>query len=237
MKLRRLRAGLLLLLAAAFGVVAMVMVKQGEPAGADHGAVVDVVVTTAGITKGTIIDVDHAASVFEVRQVPAIFVPPDALPDPAGAFGRRTTIDVPAGSYLTEGMLRDEGGSAEPPRPDPLLSPPPGMKVVEVSAHLPAAMIDARRQPPVDIYVTGGSRDGSDTTRRLALRVEILAVSTAAESATENLEADDGFDAGWAPTPETVRVALAVTEPVARKLIDVEVAGGRITLLASGSEQ
>jgi pilus assembly protein CpaB len=70
----------------------------------------------------------RAARALEVRQVPARFVPPDALASPSDAVGLRTAATVAAGGYVTVGLL-ESGRLTE--ESGPLLAA--GERAVEVA--------------------------------------------------------------------------------------------------------
>jgi pilus assembly protein CpaB len=80
------------------------------------------------------------------RRVPARFAPPDALPDAAGA---RTAIELPAGAYLTAGVL---GGAKR----DTALAT--GERAVTVRAA--GALETAQPGSRVDVVVSTQTADG-----------------------------------------------------------------------------
>jgi pilus assembly protein CpaB len=89
-----------------------------------------------------------APSDLATRRVPARFAPPDALSDAAGA---RTAIGVPAGAYLTAGVL---GGSGD--REDSALRAGERAVTVRAAGALDAAQPGSR----VDVVVSTQSADG-----------------------------------------------------------------------------
>lgn len=72
----------------------------GDSVARGYGALRPVVVARAGLDAGQAIEPRQAASELELRRVPARFVPPGALENPAAAIGLVPDTGVPAGSYL-----------------------------------------------------------------------------------------------------------------------------------------
>lgn len=106
MKSRRRRALILLSLALASGGLAASRVNDTvERVEARVGRPLPVVVARHSLTPASRID----ASDLAVRQVPRRFVPRDALASPAEATGARMAVALPAGGYVTAGVL---GGAA-----------------------------------------------------------------------------------------------------------------------------
>jgi pilus assembly protein CpaB len=97
-----------------------------------------------------------AAGDVTARRVPARYLPPDALADPAQLAGARTAVPLAAGAFLTVGVLggrtndSDQGAGLRP-----------GQRVVAV--RVAGALVDVQPGSRVDVVVstqpaTGGGR-------------------------------------------------------------------------------
>jgi pilus assembly protein CpaB len=102
-----------------------------------------------------------------VRRVPARYVPPDALADPAQLTGARTAVALAAGSYLTAGVL---GGPTNDSNQGVELRP--GQRAVSV--RVAGALADAQPGSRVDIVVSTQPAVGGGRTFVALENVELL---------------------------------------------------------------
>jgi Flp pilus assembly protein CpaB len=100
---RALGFGLAALLAAV--VAAAIADGYGESVARGYGELRAVVVTSAALPAGRVID-PEARSALELRRVPVRFLPPATLRDPSQALGLVPAATIPAGSYLLASQLR-----------------------------------------------------------------------------------------------------------------------------------
>jgi pilus assembly protein CpaB len=204
------------LLAAA--VAAAIADGYGASVARGYGELRQVVVAGADLDAGKAIEPRQAASELELRRVPARFVPPGALENPAEAIGLVPTVAIPAGSYLLASQLH-------PPRTDAAgaLGLGHGRHPVEISVSGAAALLVAGAQPVgerVDVVVTTEpSGPSSGRTYVAAAAVPLLALAPDGEgTAAEGLAA----------------ATLGLTRPQALKLIAAESFARKVTLLARG---
>jgi Flp pilus assembly protein CpaB len=183
-----------------------------------YGELQPVVVARTDLEAGRAIDPRRAAGALELRRVPARFVPPGVLGNPAEAVGLVPGTAIPAGSYLLASQLR-------PPRPHGAgaLGLGPGRHPVEISVSGADALLLAAPQPAgekVDVVVTtepAGS--GRGRTYVAAAAVPLLALGPGA----------DGVEAEGAAA-----ATLGLTRRQALRLIAAESFARRVTLLARG---
>jgi pilus assembly protein CpaB len=126
----RRRRGLVLLgLALACGGLAASNVREREQAVEERvGPLVPAVVARHELPPNTKLTPKRIRAELQVRQVPAHFVPPDALAAPSDAAGLRTAAAVAPGGYVTTGAL-ESGEQTE--EAGPLLAA--GERAVEVA--------------------------------------------------------------------------------------------------------
>jgi Flp pilus assembly protein CpaB len=178
-----------------------------------YGELRPVLVAGEDLESGKAIDPVQAAA-LERRRVPARFVPPGALADPAEAIGLAPVGLIPAGSYLLASQLR-------PPRPGPAasLGLDGGRHPVEIAVNGAAALLVGGAQPVgerVDVVVTTEATGaGSGRTYVAAAAVPLLALEPAAEGAAEDVSA----------------ATLGLTRGQALRLIAAESVARRVTLL------
>jgi pilus assembly protein CpaB len=143
-----------------------------------------------------------------VKRVPARFVPPDALGTPGRLAGARTAVRVPAGAYLTAGLIR--GATA---RDDGLLRP--GQRAVELPVG--GALTGAEPGARVDVVVSTQTADGTGRTVVALEDVELLALRTASGDpyAGAGDPAAGGAAAGGAAAGEAAVGEAAVGEAAA----------------------
>ncbi len=215
---RRGRA-LAFLVAAVLAAAAAAAIADGYGAGVarGYGELRPVLVAGEELKAGHEIAPRQAAA-LESRRIPARFVPPGALVNPAEAIGLVPTGTVPAGSYLLASQLR-------PPRGGP--SGPPGLgrgrRPVEIAVSGAEALLVAGAQPVgnrVDVVVTAEpSGSGAGRTYVAAAAVPLLALGPGADGA-----AGEGLAAA----------TLGLTRPQALRLIAAESFARRVTLLPRG---
>jgi Flp pilus assembly protein CpaB len=202
----------------AAAVAAAIADGYGASVARGYGALRPVVVAAADLGPGQQIEPGQAAEELELRRVPARFVPPGALANPAEAIGLAPTAAIPAGSYLLASQLR-------PPRVDPAsaLGLGHGRHPVEISVSGAEALLVAGAQPVgerVDVGVTTEpSGSGSGRTYVAAAAVPLLALGPGADGA-----AAEGVAAA----------TLGLTRGQALRLIAAESFARRVTLLARG---
>jgi pilus assembly protein CpaB len=182
-----------------------------------YGELRPVVVTAAALAPGQPIDPEAAARALELRRVPAPFVPPGALPDPAAAIGLVPTAAIPAGAYVLAAQLR-------PPRAERARAPGlgRGRQPVEITVSGADALLLAGAQPvgrKVDVVVSAeATSNAAARTYVAATAVPLLALAPAAA------------DAGGELTAAT----LGLTRAQALRLIAAESVARKLTLLPRG---
>jgi Flp pilus assembly protein CpaB len=204
-------------IAALVAAVAAAAIADGYGARVAHGygELRPVVVAAALLDPGRPIDPRQAAGKLELRRVPARFVPPGALDDPAAAIGLAPRAPIPPGSYVLSTQLRA-------PRLDGAGGPSlgRGRHPVEISVTGAEALLVDGGQPAgrrVDVVVTtepGGS--GSGRTYVAAAAVPLLALAPGSAGAGEGL----------------VAATLGLTRRQALRLIAAESFARKLTLLA-----
>jgi pilus assembly protein CpaB len=126
---------------------------------------------------------------LSIRQVPARFVPPDALGRATALGAARTAVPVAQGGYLTAGVLgggeTHDGGALHA-----------GERALELAVAGGGALASAEPGARVDVLVTSGREDGSGRTFVALEDVELLGLGAAS-----------GEDGGAAPSSlATLRV-------------------------------
>jgi pilus assembly protein CpaB len=131
------------------------------------GPVVPALVARTDVKAGTRV----VGSDVQLRQLPARFLPPDALRSSADALGLRAAVAIPRGAYVTASALAtpsagDSGAAALAP----------GERAVDVTVSNTGAAELGGPGARVDVLVTTG-RDGGPGRTNLALQdVQLLAV-------------------------------------------------------------
>jgi Flp pilus assembly protein CpaB len=213
---RALAFGLAALFAAA--AAAAIADGYGNSIARGYGALRPVVVARHGLDAGQAIGPRQAASELELRRVPARFVPPGSLENPAEAIGLAAGAAIPAGSYLLAPQLRPPRAAA-----GGALGLGHGRHPVEISVSGAEALLIAGTQPVgerVDVVVTT-EPDGSGPGRTYvaAAAVPLLALGPAT----------DGMDV------EGVAAAtLGLTRRQALRLIAAESFARQVILLPRG---
>lgn len=199
-RLRRRRGLLLLALSLACGGLAAAEVRSRvEAVEARAGRLVPVVVAATDLAEGTVLEPERIGAALRVRRVPAAYVPPDALADPAIAAGARLAAAVPAGGYVTAGALAAPQAAAD--EPGPQLGR--GERAVEIAvAGVGGAAGGLEPGARVDVLVTSDDGRGGGRTWVALQDVELLALRDAGE-------AEGAAEAPGARALATLRVAAA----------------------------
>jgi len=165
---RRRRAVLLLGLALALGGLAAADVSRREAALARRlGPAVTAVVARRPLAPGDRVAADR----LSVRRVPARYAPAGGLTSPGEAVGMRVTAAIPAGAYVTTGVL---GGGPGETTSGPALRA--GERVADLTAAGPADLITPGGR--VDVLITRDPARGGPGQTTLALEdVEVLAAA------------------------------------------------------------
>jgi Flp pilus assembly protein CpaB len=215
---RRGRA-LAFLLAAVLAAAAAAAIADGYGASVarGYGPLRPVLVAAEDLRSGEPI-VARQAGALEWRRVPARFVPPGALQDPAEAIGLVPATTVPAGSYLLASQLRPPRAAATGP-----LGLRRGRHPVEIAVSGAEALLVAGAQPVgrrVDVVVTTEPAGaGAGRTYVAAAAVPLLAL---------------GPGAGGAAAEGLAGATLGLTRRQALRLIAAESFARRVTLLPRG---
>ena len=184
----------------------------------EFGELREVLVTTAPLARGQPID-KRDLEAIEVRRVPASFLPPGALSDPAQLAGRRPAIALPPGSYVLAAALRLPGerrvGSPQLDR---------GARAVEIEVERAGALV-GRPGSRVDVIVTTepGPGGGAGRTYVAARAVGLLALDASAV-----VDADDPLPS----EPGAQLATLALSRAEALRLIQAESFARSVRLLA-----
>ncbi|GIK78347.1 MAG: hypothetical protein EDQ89_12775 [Acidobacteria bacterium] len=214
---RRARSLAFAVLAAACGIAsAGIASSYRDRVDEQLGDVRPVLTLTRPLAAGTELGRRVAARSLTVREVPARFLPPDAIGDPETIAGRRLGSAVPAGSYLLGSHLRSGGRREREPRLDGRRQP------VEVTVSGAGAIAAAGAgRTAVDVVVAGEPVTGGRARVRVAARsVRLLAIAPADPAA-----ATAGGDS-WSAT-------LALTRRQALELIEAENFAREIRLIPS----
>lgn len=144
-------------------------------ASAQLGELRPAVIATSAIDEGMSLAPKLVAAGMEVRRVPARFVPPDTLVNPAEAIGLKAGAPIPAGSYVLASQLgpskRGEVRAA---------GIPPGSRVVELTiagggalgaaGSAEGSLVDVVVADPPAAGGKGSARVVAPAARLLALR-------------------------------------------------------------------
>ena len=220
MKARRRRGLVLLSLALASGGLAASQVHQREQrVEARVGPLVPVLVAARDLPAGARLGPGAVAE----RQVPARFVPPDALAAPAASWAPAPRPAWPRGGYVTAGHLRKPGadgaggaGALED-----------GERALEVAVSGGSALAQAAAGSRVDVVVTTETRESAGRTFVALENVELLGLRAATGAAA--LPAEEAVG-GAAAAAEALAV-LRVTPRQAVYLTAAENFGREVRLL------
>ena len=196
MTARRRRGLLLLSVALASGGLAASQVHEREQRAADElGPTVEVVVAARGLEAGERV----VPNVLGIRRVPARFVPPDALPSPAGLVGARVAVPVAAGSFLNAGLFEGgEGGNGSD-------AARRGQRVVTVGVAGGSALAGLVPGSRVDVLVSTETGPGGGRTAMALAGVELLRMGGAEASSAD---ASAGPASAGPAVLATLRVSL-----------------------------
>ena len=206
----RRRAALFALFAVVCAVLsAAAAMRRDADAAAGLGDLRAVVVVERPIARGSRITPKLAADALAVRRMPARFLPPDGIDDPALALGARAAGEIPAGSYLLASQLRD--GRAARPTSAAL---GPGLRPVEVVVSGGPGGAGGLPAPGGRVDVLAADEPGSTSNPRvrvLARRVPLIALEPLRSDGLEDPSA--GPPASWLATVALDRRrSLAVIE-------------------------
>lgn len=215
---RRARAFAFAVLAVACGVgSAGIASSYRDRVDEQLGDVRPVVTLKRPLAAGTQLGRRIVARALTVREVPARFLPPDAIADPAALAGRRLGSAVPAGSYLLGSHLRSGSGRGREPRFDGRRQP------VEVTVSGAGAIAAAGAgRTEVDVVVAGEPVTGGRARVRVAARAVRLVAIAPADPAAATAAGGDS----WSAT-------LALTRRQALELIEAENFAREIRLIPS----
>jgi Flp pilus assembly protein CpaB len=216
---RRGRA-ILFVVAALFAAACAAAIADGYGARvADgYGELRPVVVAAEDLAAGRAIDPRRAATVLEVRRVPARFVPSGALQVAAEAVGLVPDARVPAGAYLLAAQLHpprseEAGGSALGRGRHPVVIAVSGAEALLAAGGRPAGT-------RVDVVVTTEPTGaGAGRTYVAAAAVPLLALGAGAEGAAPG---------------GTAAATLGLTRGQALRLIAAQSFARQVTLLPRG---
>jgi pilus assembly protein CpaB len=216
---RRARAAAFLVLALGCAVLAAAVANgYGASVAGRFGHLRDVVVARRDLPAGRTIEPTQLKAGFEVRRIPARFVPPGALAMPQQALGRAPAATLPAGSYLLAAMLRSPRPAG--PRRGPRLAE--GRRPVEIAVGGGEALLAGGGSPPgsrVDVVVTTEPRGpGPGRTYVAAAAVRLL------ELAEKDPTGPGPGSGDWSAT-------LALTRAQALRLIEAESFARAVRLL------
>lgn len=210
--------------AIAFGLAALVAAViagtiadgYGNSVARGYGALRPVVVASAQLPAGKVLDPTAAETGLEVRQVPTRFVPIGALRDPAEALGLAPAAAIPSGAYLLAAQLRPPHSDA----PGPRLAG--GRRPVQIAVSGAEALAIGGVDPVgsrVDVVVTteptGG---GAGHTYVAAAGVPLLGLGAGPEAEAEG----------------TAAATLGLTRPQALRLIAAESFARQVTVMPRG---
>jgi Flp pilus assembly protein CpaB len=210
--------------AIAFGVAALVAAiiagtiadGYGDSVARGYGALRPVLVASAQLPAGKVLDQTAAEKGLEVRQVPTRFVPIGALRDPAEALGLAPAAAIPSGAYLLAAQLRPPHSDA----PGPRLAG--GRRPVQIAVSGAEALAIGGVDPVgsrVDVVVTTEPTGaGSGHTYVAAAGVPLLGLGAGPESEAEG----------------TAAATLGLTRPQALRLIAAESFARQVTVMPRG---
>ncbi len=214
---RRARAiafGMAALLAAA--VAGTIADGYGDSVARGYGELRPVVVASAQLSAGKMLDPTAAEADLEVRQVPTRFVPIGALRDPAEALGLAPAAVIPSGAYLLAAQLRRPRSDAPGPRL------PGGRRPVQIAVSGAEALALGGGDPVgsrVDVVITteptGG---GAGHTYVAAASVPLLGLGAGPEGEAGGI----------------AEATLGLTRPQALRLIAAESFARQVTVMPRG---
>lgn len=175
-----------------------------------YGELREVVVARATLPPRRPIGRRAADEALELRRVPASFVPPDALTDPAQAVGRRPRTSIPAGGYVLGSQLAS-ASSRPRERTGPRLAG--DRRPVEITVEGGGALDAGGGR--VDVVVTTEARTGGAGRTYVAASTVRLLGLRAAGAADANAPLSVAADGSWVAT-------LALTRAQALKLIHAQ---------------
>jgi hypothetical protein len=144
--------------------------RRDDSLDAQLGELRTVVVVERPLAKGTRLTGGALRKALGSREVPARFLPPDHLTDPALAAGSKLAADLPAGSYLLASHLRRPRGASR------------GEQAVGAGLRPVETVVTGSAPPPAGarVDVLAADEPGSTSNpkvRVLARGVELLAIA------------------------------------------------------------
>lgn len=198
----------------------------GTDAGAEYGALREVVVAATALPAGRKLRAEVVRRALELRRVPESFVPPDALVSVDQAVRRTPVAEIAAGGYVLNSQLQTNPGAGEAPASAQRLGP--GRRAVEIAVEAAGAIAGApglRRR--VDVIVTSepGPGGGAGRTYIAVRAVKLLELAPAA-GGPPNEEILQGPTEAWTAT-------LALTRGESLSLIHAESFARSVRLIES----
>jgi Flp pilus assembly protein CpaB len=191
--------------------------SYGDSVARGYGRLRPVVIAAARLEGGRAIDLEAAEARLEVRRVPARFLPPGAVANPAEAIGLVPVTALPAGSYLLGSQLRPPRAG----RPGPAFEG--GRRPVEIAVSGAGALLGLGTDPAgsrVDVVVTTEpSAAGAGRAYVAAAGVPLLAI---------------GPGSGSGEPSGTVEATLGLTRAQALRLIAAQSFARQVTILPEG---
>lgn len=192
---------------------------------AQLGPLRDVLVARAEIPPRRVVRPGEVRELLEARRVPARFVPADALGDPNEVVGRTPVTAIPAGAYVTAGILKLPRAGDDPSQGH--LGA--GREAVEITVTGAEALAAGGANPEgasVDVVVTTepNAGGGGGRTYVAARGVRLLGLTEAGTT-------DDA--GGLGPTgPASWIATLAATRAEALRLIQAHNYAREVRLIA-----
>ena len=196
-------------------LAALVAGGGSRAAGDEFGTMREVVVALVPQGRGTVIG-PRELRALEIRRVPDVFAPPDAIADPRAALGERLSAPLLEASYLTASLLTPERPDAAARRS----RAPRGTTAVEIAVSAAGVIEDGMASGErVDVVVAAmaGPGLGGSRTYIAARNVPLLGLTRAPDA--------PGVAPRWT-------AARAVTRRDALRLIRAESQGYVVRLLA-----
>ena len=211
---RRRRGVLTVVLAAAAGLTGMALARNySEDVSRQFGPLRPVVVSRTELREGIVIDPTRAGRLLERRRIPIRFAPAGSFRNSADVVGLRPKVDLPAGSYVTSGVVGPPGGG-------PGLGAPVDRRLVPVEVSVHGAGALPGRGQKVDVLVSRSNLAGQGADTSVVARSAVLL--------------DFASEASVGTEPGTGRVTLGLGRSAAIRVVGAEAAGSRITLIPIG---
>lgn len=211
---RRRRGVLTVALAAAAGLAGTALARNySEDVSRQFGPLRPVVVSRMELREGVAIDPARAGRLLESRRIPIRFVPAGSFRTSSEVVGLHPKVDLPAGSYVTSGVVG-------PPADGAGFGTSAGRNLVPVEVSVHGAGALPGRGQRVDVLVSRSDLGGQAAKTSVVARSAVLL--------------DFSSGAGVGTEPGTGRVTLGLGRGAAIRLVGAEAAGSRITLIPIG---